>query len=94
MNYDLEFVLDNIPVSFTSGGKMNLKDAISAVSGTSAETRDAEKLLEDLKQKHPQLKKHIEYVDTGNSPGIPVTDSEGWDQIQTLLFDHILEIST
>ena len=94
MNHELEFVLDNIPVSFTPGGKMNIKEAISAVSGTFAETADAGKLLEDLKQKHPQINKHIEYADTKNGPGVPVTDSEGWDRIQTLLFDHILETSS
>lgn len=94
MDYALEFVLDNIPVSFTPGGKINITDAISAVSGTFAETTDPGNVLRDLQQKHPQVNEYIEYVDTKNDTGVPVTDGDGWDQIQSLLFDHILEMSS
>jgi hypothetical protein len=83
----LSIHLDRDRVRFTPEGKIAVVDAIGALLG---ECRP-ETLWEKLKRQHPQLSAHCEDYHFGDTARHQVADSEGWEVIEGILFEFILD---
>ena len=86
-----EFVLslnENF-VRFTPNGEIAVIDAIKVL----AEPGTAEKIWKALKDENPEILSHCKRFHFPKSKSVMVADSQGWEQIESLLFDYILDRS-
>jgi hypothetical protein len=86
-----EFVLslnENF-VRFTPNGEIAVIDAIKML----AEPGSAEEIWKALKDENPEILSHCKRFHFPKSNSVMVADSQGWEQIESLLFDYILDRS-
>ena len=84
-----EFVLsmeENF-IRFTPRGEIAVIDAIKALS----ESATAEEIWQTLKKENPQILSHCRQFHFSKNKSALVVDSQGWGQIESLLFDYILD---
>ncbi|MBW1990368.1 MAG: hypothetical protein JRI97_12605 [Deltaproteobacteria bacterium] len=79
--------LDNQAVRFTPDGKIAVLDAIRAV----AQSDNAERMLENLKTKYPEIMALCEGCHFQGEGANLVADSSGWEMISMLLLDHLMD---
>ncbi len=86
-----EFVLDleNNFVRFTPNGEIAVIDAIKALG----ESDTAEEIWETLKDENPEVLSHCRQFHFSKNKSATVVDGQGWEQIESLLFDYILDRS-
>jgi hypothetical protein len=89
MPQELVLSLKKNPVRFTPNGEIAVIDAIKALS----ESDSVEEIWETLKRKNPEILSHCKRVYFSKNKSTVVVDSQGWEQIESLLFDYILERS-
>ena len=84
-----EFVLslEENSVRFTASGEIAAIDAIKALS----EFDSAEEIWETLKNENPEILSHCRRVHFSKNKSAMVADGQGWDQIESLLFEYILD---
>jgi hypothetical protein len=84
-----EFVLslEENSVRFTPRGEIAVIDAIKAL----IEFDGAEKIWQRLKNENPEILSHCRRFHFSKTKSVMVVDSQGWEQIETLLFDYILD---
>jgi len=82
--------LDQEYVRFTPSGEITVIDAIKALS----ESDGAEEIWEALKFENPDILSHCRRFYFSKSKSAVVTDSQGWEIIETLLFNYILNHAT
>jgi hypothetical protein len=87
MPKELVLSLEENSVRFTPNGEMAVIDAIRALSGSDT----AEDLWKKLKDKNPEILSHCRQFFFAKTKSVMVVDSQGWEQIETLLFDLILD---
>ena len=87
----MEFILslEENRVRFTPNGEIAVIDAIKML----AEFDTAEEIWKTLKDKNPEILSHCKQFHFSKSESVTVVDSRGWEQIESLLFDHILDRS-
>ena len=86
-----EFVLslEENSVRFTPSGEIAVLDAITALS----ESDTAEEIWQNLKNQNPEILLYCRrFYFSKNRPAL-VVDGRGWEQIESLLFDYIVENS-
>ncbi len=83
----LQVFSEDDPIRFTSGGRLFVLDAIAAVTQTDTPGLVWRKIM----AQQPDITQHCEYLDTAEAENQPVCDSEGWDVIQDLLFDYMID---
>jgi hypothetical protein len=86
-----EFVLsmeENF-IRFTPSGEIAVIDAIKALS----ESDTAEEIWQTLKKENPQILSHCRQFHFSKNKSALVVDNQGWGQIESLLFDYILDRS-
>jgi hypothetical protein len=83
-----EFVLclEEDFVRFTPSGEIAVIDAIKALSVSDT----AEDIWEALKDQNPEILSHCKRFHFSKNISAIVVDSQGWEQIESLLFDYIL----
>ena len=74
-------------VRFTPSGEIAVIDAIKALS----QSDTAEKIWQTLKNKNPEILSHCRQFHFSKNKSVMVADSQGWEQIESLLFDYILD---
>ena len=79
--------LEKNSVRFTPSGEIAVIDAINALS----ESDGAEEIWQRLKNENPEILAHCKQFHFANNKSVMVVDSQGWEQIETLLFDYILD---
>lgn len=79
--------LDEDRVRFTPDGKIVVVDAIGAL----LEERRPESVWKQLKANRPSLHGLFEEHDFGASTRHQVTDSQGWEVIESELFDYLVD---
>jgi len=86
-----EFVLrlEENTVRLTPDGEIAVIDAIKALS----ESDRAEEIWKMLQDKNPEILSHCRRFYFTKSDSVLVADSLGWNRIETLLFDYILDQS-
>jgi len=86
-----EFILslDENSVRFTPNGEIAVIDAIKALSASDT----AEQIWKTLTDENPEILSHCKHFHFPQSKSVMVIDSQGWEQIETLLFDYILDQS-
>ncbi len=92
MEKSLTLTLADDEVRFTVDGRMVVVDAIKAVSAS--ENPDA--IWQSFKQKHPEVSELCQDLRFGSESSyelFAVVDGDGWEYIQPLLFDHMLDES-
>ena len=82
----LTLTLEDDEVKFTPDGKVAVVDAIAALS----DAEDPEDIWEALKAEHPEIRKYCEDFKYKRET-ISVTDSHGWEKIEALLFDYLID---
>jgi hypothetical protein len=84
-----EFVLGlaENSVRFTPSGEIAVIDAIKALS----ESDMAEDIWETLKDENPEILSHCKRFHFSKTKPEMVVDSQGWEHIETLLFEYILD---
>ncbi|MCJ8499040.1 hypothetical protein [Desulfatitalea alkaliphila] len=88
MSDPLTIVVDKEPIQFTGDGKVVVLDAIGALCGPEDKTELWTRLLD----KRPELRGLCEHHRFSRNGSALVTDGEGWDKIQSALFDLVLEL--
>ncbi len=86
MRKDLTFDLDGSTIRFTPDGKISIIDGIKALSNS----EEPEVLWDRLKGSNPDIVEYCEEFTFHKGRNVPVTDSEGWDKIQLLLFEEMI----
>jgi hypothetical protein len=86
-----EFVLsmEKNFIRFTPSGEIAVIDAIKALS----ESDTAEEIWQTLKKENPQILSHCRQFHFSKNKSALVVDSQGWGQIESLLFVYILDRS-
>jgi hypothetical protein len=86
-----EFVLrmEENSVRFTPRGEIAVIDAIKALS----ESDTAEEIWQTLKKENPQILSHCRRFNFAKNKSALVVDGQGWERIESLLFDYILDRS-
>jgi hypothetical protein len=87
MKNNLSITLDDNAIRFTPDGKVFILDAIRALSNNDR----AKSIWNELKELKPEIKNLFENFPVKKNESVPVADSSGWDKIQGILFDHMLE---
>jgi hypothetical protein len=84
-----EFVLtmEENSVRFTPSGEIAVIDAIKALS----ESDTAEEIWQTLKDENPEIFSHCRQYHFSKNKFALVVDGQGWEQIESLLFDYILD---
>jgi len=84
-----EFVLslEENSVRFTPSGEIAVMDAINALSASDG----AEEIWQQLKNKNPAILSQCRQFHFSKNKSVMVVGSQGWQQIETLLFDYILD---
>ncbi len=83
--------LDDTPVRFTPDGKVFIIDAITALT-ENTNKRNAEGIWKSLSTENPEVMDLCEDFHFTKENPLPVADSNAWDKIQLLLFDHMMEM--
>ena len=87
MDDSVTVVIDEASVQFTPDGRVRVLDAIASLSGRD----ESVALWQSLLAQQPELSALCEtYAFSGQTPAL-VTDSVGWEVIQSLLFDFLLD---
>ena len=79
--------LEKNSVRFTPSGEIAVIDAINALS----ESDGAEEIWQRLKNENPEILSHCKQFHFSKTKSVMVVDNQGWEQIETLLFDYILD---
>ena len=79
--------LEENSVRFTPSGEIAVIDAIKALS----ESNTAEEIWKTLKDENPEILSHCRQFDFSKNKSVLVADSQGWEQIVSLLLDYILD---
>jgi hypothetical protein len=87
MKPTIDIALDDSAVRFTADGKMYVIDAISAL----VETAPAIDIWKDFKKEKPEIAQYIKYHYLPGNLKVPITDSAGWEKIQILLFNYLID---
>jgi hypothetical protein len=84
-----KFVLDleDNSVRFTPSGEIAVIDAIKLLSDSDT----AEEIWNTLKDENPEILAHCKRFYFSKNKTAVVADSRGWEQIEFLLFDYILD---
>lgn len=84
-----EFVLrmEENSIRFTPSGEIAVIDAIKVLS----ESDTAEKIWQTLKEENPQVLSHCRRFHFSRNTSDLVVDSQGWDLIESLLFNYIFD---
>lgn len=83
--------LDDTPVRFTPEGKVFIIDAIIALAEIT-DTKNAEGIWKSLRAENPEIMDLCEDFQFQKENPFPVADSDAWEKIQLLLFDHMMEM--
>jgi hypothetical protein len=78
--------LEEDPIRFTPDGKIAIIDAIQALC--SPDSADA--YWESLIFENPEIIEHCDYHHFPGSRKTPVTDSLGWQLVETILFERLV----
>ncbi len=81
--------LEENSVRFTPSGEIAVIDAIKALS----ESDTAEEIWQTLRDENPEILNHCRRFHFSKNKFAIVADSQGWEQIESLLFDYILNRS-
>lgn len=81
--------LDQHAIRFTPDGKIAVIDAITALSDSS----NARHIWRDLSATHPEILAFCDSYNFRKSESTPVANGEGWEIIQSLLFEYLVEES-
>jgi hypothetical protein len=86
-----EFVLslDENSVRLPPNGEMAVLDAIKALSASIS----AEEIWKKLRDENPEILSHCKRFSFSKTKSVIVVDCQVWKQIETLLFDYILDQS-
>jgi len=76
-------------VRFTPSGEIAVMDAIKAL----CESDSAEEIWQWVTDENPQILAHCKPFHFPKSKSVMVADSQGWEQIESLLFDYMLDHS-
>jgi hypothetical protein len=87
MDKPIQLILGDDAVNFTEDGKVSVLDAISALSDTDCVAC----IWDEIKSKNPQLREYYQERRIQGGHKEPVVDSKGWEILQELLFDYMLE---
>ncbi len=79
--------LDQNYIRFTPNGEIAVIDAIKALS----ESDSAEEIWQRLKDENPEILSHCKQFHFSKNKSVMVVDRQGWEQIEILLFDYILD---
>jgi hypothetical protein len=82
----LKLTLEDDEVKFTPDGKVAIVDAIGALSNDD----DPGFIWETLKAAHPEIRQYCQDFQYKHET-ISVTDSRGWEKIEAILFDYLIE---
>jgi intein/homing endonuclease len=84
-----EFVmsLDENSIRFTPDGEIVVVDGIRVLS----ESDTAEEIWKTLKNENPEILSLCKRFYFSKNKPVQVVDSQGWEKIETVLFDYILE---
>lgn len=86
MPKEIVLSLEENSVRFTPSGEIAVIDAIKALS----ESETAEEIWQALKDGNPEILSHCRRFHFSKNKSAIVADSQGWEQIENLLFDYIL----
>jgi hypothetical protein len=89
MPKEVVLCLEEDSVRFTPSGEIAVIDAIKALS----EFDTAEDIWEALNDENPEILLHCKQFHFSKNKSAIVVDSQGWEQIESLLFDYILDLS-
>jgi hypothetical protein len=78
--------LDDDAIRFTPDGRVSIIDAIQALG----DPVKPHHVWKSLKAAHPEVLAYCEEYDFEEGSSLPVTGSEGWDKILTLLPYYLL----
>ncbi|MGD2096062.1 MAG: hypothetical protein PVG35_00685 [Desulfobacterales bacterium] len=86
-----EYVLsmEENSVRFTPSGEIAVIDAIKALSKSGS----PEEIWQTLKEENPEILFHCRRFNFAKNKPALVVDGQGWEQIELLLFDYILDHS-
>lgn len=87
MSECISLQLDKDRVRFTPDGKVVVVDAIAALLGE----QRPDGVWKQLKANCPGLSSLYEEHDFGGSTSFQVTDSQGWEIIESELFDYMMD---
>ncbi|GAB6145468.1 hypothetical protein [Desulfocicer niacini] len=87
MKATIDIPFDDRTVRFTVDGKMYVIDAIS----TLVETASAIDVWKYFKKEKPEIAQYIKYHYLLGNLKIPITDSAGWEKIQILLLNYLID---
>jgi len=87
MPKEFVFSLEKNYVRFTPSGEIAVIDAIKALS----ESDIAEDIWETLKYENPEILSYCKRFHFSKTRSVMVVDSQGWEHIETLLFNYILD---
>jgi hypothetical protein len=79
--------LEDDRVRFTPDGQIAILDAIGALSQDDCPVC----IWEDLKRDNPHLLDICNVYTFPEKEAVPVADSQGWEVIQTLLLEHMID---
>jgi hypothetical protein len=84
-----EFVLrlEENSIRLTPDGEIAIIDAIKALS----ESDNPEEIWQKLQHENPEIVTNCKRFRFSDSKSVLVADSLGWDRIEPLLFDYILD---
>ena len=86
MHQSLKLFPDDEPIRFTPEGRLFILDAIAAV----VQTDTPESLWRKIKTRKPEINQHY-HISDKDGDGEPVCDSHGWEAIQDMLFDYMID---
>ena len=87
MTKTFELSLEKDAVRFTPSGEIAVIDAIKALSKSDC----AAKIWQQLKDENPQILSHCRQFYFSKDSATTVADGQGWEEIEALLFDYILD---
>lgn len=74
-------------IRFTPSGEIAVMDAIKAL----CEPDSAEEIWQWVADENPKILAHCKPFHFPRSKSVMVADSQGWEQIESLLFDYIVD---
>ena len=81
------FSMEENSVRFTPTGEIAVIDAIQALS----ESDNPEKIWRTLMEEKPEILSHCRKFQFSKNRSTLVADGQGWEQIESMLFDYILD---
>jgi hypothetical protein len=89
MKSNVTVTLDAHRIRFTPDGKICVSDAIEALTGFDKGHR----VWELLKKKYPEISDSFSLYQFQKNRAVPVADSRGWQKIQDIVFDYLMELA-